>query len=641
MTPRRDRSSTGPGRSPLENASPSRSGFSRRRSSTLSAIRSTSSTKAPLGIRLGARAISAGRQAKPGATISDLVEPISANKNLQALALEQVKYPRDLPLAVLMAYSDAGDIVDLTSRVQADGRLDWIAPQGRWTLYALFAGWHGKLVERAAPGGEGFVIDHFSTDAIRQYLLPFDRAFAGHRLSGLRAFFNDSYEVDDATGEADWTPRFFAEFEKRRGYDLRRHLPALLGGGDGDTGARVLADYRETISDLLLETFTTEWAAWARRHGRLVRNQAHGSPASLLDLYAASDIPETEGAEIQRFRWATSAAHVAGRRLVSAEAATWLGEHFSVRLADVRAAVDRFFVAGVNHIVYHGTAYSPVGDPWPGWQFYASVEFNPRNAWWDDFGALNAYVARVQSFMQSGRPDTDVLLYYPLYESLAVRGKTRLAHFGGAAPAPLGTMFENAAETLQAAGFTYDFISDRQVRGLRTGPKAQGPGPTGPDAIRNGRITAEGGSSYRTIVLPSSRYVPVETVIEILELARQGATVVSYGGWPADVSGVSDLDGKRARFKAAIGAIAFGPPALTVFGKPPSAAAVSCKAAISTGSSRAPTCSASQWSTRACSSRAGATPWAASISSATRATAHSTAGSHSTCVRRRSWRSIR
>lgn len=475
--------------------------------------------------------------------ITDLVEPLTANRNLQALALEQVKYPRDLPLTVLMAYSDAGEVSDLTSRVQADGRLDWTASQGRWTLYALFAGWHGKLVERAAPGGEGFVIDHFSTNAIRKYLLPFDRAFAGHTLAGLRAFFNDSYEVDDATGEADWTPQFFAEFERRRGYDLRRHLPALLGRDTNDVSARVLADYRETISDLLLETFTTEWTAWARRHGRQVRNQAHGSPASLLDLYAASDIPETEGTEIQRFKWATSAAHVAGHRLVSAEAATWLGEHFRVRLADVRAAIDRFFTAGVNHIVYHGTAYSPTGDPWPGWQFYASVEFNPQNAWWDDFSALNRYVARVQSFLQSGRPDTDVLLYYPFYESLDVRGKSMLAHFGGAAPPPQGTTFEKAAETLQSQGYTYDFISDRQVRRLLT---------------NSGRIITEGGASYTTMVLPSSRYVPLETLLQILQVARSGATVVSFDDWPSDVSGLTDLEGRRARFKAAIGAVTFG-----------------------------------------------------------------------------------
>jgi hypothetical protein len=477
--------------------------------------------------------------------IGDLVEPLTANKNLQALALEQVRYPRDLPLAALMAYSEAGDVVDLTARVQPGGSLDWSAPPGRWRLYAMFAGWHGKLVERAAPGGEGYVIDHFSTDAIRNYLLPFDRALAGRPLTGLRAFFNDSYEVDDATGQADWTPRFFAEFEKRRGYDLRRHLPALIDGADGDTSVRVLADYRETISDLLLDTFTREWAGWAKRHGRQVRNQAHGSPASLLDLYGASDIPETEGAEIQRFKWATSAAHVAGRRLVSAEAATWLGEHFRSRLADVRAAVDRFFVAGVNHVVYHGTAYSPAGEPWPGWQFYASVEFNPQNAWWDDFDALNAYVARVQSFMQAGRPDHDVLLYYPFYESLAQRGKSRLAHFGGAAPPAQGTTFEKAAELLQAAGFTYDFISDRQVRRLK---------------IADARITTEGGASYRTLVVPAARYVPLETFLQIVEIARGGATVISFDGWPADVSGLGDLDGRRRRFKAAMSATTFGAP---------------------------------------------------------------------------------
>ena len=473
--------------------------------------------------------------------VSDLAEPLTANRDLQSLALEQVKYARDLPLIVLMGYSEHGSSADLTSYVQRDGKLDWTAPSGRWTLYALFDAWHGKLVERAAPGGEGFVIDHFSTDAIKKYLLPFDRALAGHSLRGLRAFFNDSYEVDDATGEADWTPLFLDEFMKRRGYDLRRQLPALFGGSaTSDIGARVLADYRETISDLLLDTFTTEWSAWAKRHGRQVRNQAHGSPASLLDLYGASDIPETEGTEIQRFKWATSAAHVAGRRLVSAEAATWLGEHFRVRLADVRAAVDQFFVAGVNHIVYHGTAYSPQGDQWPGWQFYASVEFNPRNAWWDDFGALNTYITRVQSFLQSGRPDTDVLLYYPFYESLTVAGKSRLAHYGGAAPSAQGTAFERAAGMLQSAGFTYDFISDRQVQRLVT---------------EQGRLTTAGSASYRTIVLPSCRYVPLETFLKIMELARSGATVVSFENWPSDVTGLADLDTRRTTLKEAIDAV--------------------------------------------------------------------------------------
>jgi hypothetical protein len=449
-----------------------------------------------------------------------------------------VKYPRDLPLSAVIAYGESGRVTDLTARVGSDRGLDWTAPE-RSTVYALFTGWHGKLVERAAPGGEGNVIDHFSRNAIRSYLAQFDRAFAQGGEPGLRAFFNDSYEVDDASGQGDWTPLLFEEFQKRRGYDLRNHLPALLGRDTGAAAARVLVDYRETISDLLLETFTAEWGAWARGRGAVIRNQAHGSPANLLDLYAASDIPETEGTDIPRFTWATSAAHVAGRRLVSAEAATWLGEHFRTTLAEVRAAVDHFFIAGVNHIVYHGTAYSPDTEPWPGRQFYAAVEFNPRNAWWDDFAALNRYVTRAQSFLQSGRADHEILLYFPFHDAVATRGNALLTHFGGANARTSAAGFEEAGDSLHRRGFTYDYISDRQLRATRS------------DA---GRLVT-GGGSYAVLVLPAVRSMPLETLEHVLALARQGATVVFWKQWPSDVPGLKDLDARQQRLAQLTGSV--------------------------------------------------------------------------------------
>jgi hypothetical protein len=435
-----------------------------------------------------------------------------------------------------MAYGESGKVADITRHVDAAGILQW-KPMERTSVYALFSTSHGKLVERAAPGGEGNVIDHFSRTAIRSYLDRFDRAFANRSVKGLRAFFNDSYEVDDATGQGNWTPLLFDAFRKRRGYDLREHLPALLEPATNDTGARVIADYRETISDLLLETFTAEWRAWAVRHGSIVRNQAHGSPANILDLYAASDIPETEGTEIPRFKWATSAASVAGRRLVSAEAATWLGEHFRSTLADVRAAVDHFFVAGVNSIVYHGTAYSPEDAPWPGWQFYASVEFNRRAPWWDDFAALNAYVTRTQSFLQSGRPDHDVLLYFPFADAVATRGNALLTHFGGANRPTAAEGFEAAAAILQSRGFTFDYVSDRQLRETRS---------------VGGRLRTKGGSEYRVLVLPSSRFMPLETLEHIVSLARSGASVVVAGAGPAAVAGLASLAARRERFGRAL-----------------------------------------------------------------------------------------
>src|SRR4030042_2536291 len=150
--------------------------------------------------------------------ISELSEPIGANKDLQAIAPEQIRFQKPLPLQVLMAYSNEGYILDLTKRVGQDGKLNWTAPPGTWTLYALFQGWHGKMVERAAPGGEGDVIDHFSEQALTHHLDQFDLAFIGKNIRSLRAFFNDSYEVDDARGQADWTPDLPAEFQKRRGH---------------------------------------------------------------------------------------------------------------------------------------------------------------------------------------------------------------------------------------------------------------------------------------------------------------------------------------------------------------------------------------------------------------------------------------
>ena len=170
-------------------------------------------------------------------TVSDVIEPVAANRDLQSLAIEQIKYPRLLRPVAVVAYGDSGRITDLTGLVDGDGRLNWHAPE-RSIVYALFSGSHGKLVERAAPGGEGYVIDHFSRNAIRSYLARFDRAFDSHPPVGLRAFFNDSYEVDDATGQGNWTPMLLDEFQKRRGYDLRRHLPALLGAGNTDLDIR-------------------------------------------------------------------------------------------------------------------------------------------------------------------------------------------------------------------------------------------------------------------------------------------------------------------------------------------------------------------------------------------------------------------
>lgn len=473
--------------------------------------------------------------------IEDMAYPIADNGQLQEHAYEQVRYPLELPLIAVTAHSTAGDYVDLTSEVQEDGTLDWTAPEGDWTVCALFLGWHGKLVERAGPGGEGDVIDHFSGEAIERYLKHFDEAFKGWDVSKIRYYFNDSYEVDDARGNSDWTPEFFDEFQARRGYDLRPHMAELLGvAGDEDTQNRVVFDYRETIGALLREKYSRMWQEWAASQGKGIRNQAHGSPANILDLYSVSDVPETEGRSIIGMKTASSAAHVTDKPLTSSESCTWLNEHFHATLGDVKTSVDTYFLSGVNHIFYHGTCLSPEDAPWPGWLFYAAVHFQPTHPFWKDFGAFNAYVARCQSFLQAGRPDNDILLFFDATDLLSVRGREQLLyHMNQNTPAM--SAIGASANDLYDKGYSWDYITDKMVQeDIHT---------------ERGELVTRGGNRYRTLIVPRCEKMYANTLERLVELASRGATILVEEELPEDVPGLGDLQKNRdrlARLKASL-----------------------------------------------------------------------------------------
>jgi hypothetical protein len=349
------------------------------------------------------------------------------------------------------------------------------------------------MVKRAAPGGEGLVVDPFSTHALERYLAPFDRAIATFPRDLVRGQFHDSFEYFNAS----WTNRLPEVFRQRHGYDLQDYATELLARDpagvtriDRDTLARVKADYRATLGQLHLE-YLRAWVAWSHRMGWTVRNQSHGAPANLLDLYGAVDIPETEifgstpfpipglrreAGEVRHdqdlpeplvVRMASSAAHVMGRPLASSESATWLRDHWKESLAYVKPELDRILVEGINHIFYHGTVFSPQDAPWPGWLFYASTQFNPNNTWWRDFAELNRYVARVQSVLQRGRPDNDILLYWPAADVWDdVKGLAKMLtvhHVGWLTEEPVGKL----ARQLGERGHAFDYVSDEQLAATR------------------------------------------------------------------------------------------------------------------------------------------------------------------------------
>ncbi len=432
-------------------------------------------------------------------------------------------------LECVMVVSTDGAQSNLTAQVE-DGHLNWTAPPGKWRLYAVLQSGPAQQVKRAAPGGEGNVLDPYSTAALGRYLADFDKAFAGYHGAMPRCQFHDSFEYYGAQ----WTPEFFNEFSARRGYDLRTQLPALFGEGPEDTIARVQGDYRETISDLHL-AYIQQWTAWAHGHGCLSRDQAHGSPGNLLDIYAASDIPETEifgpvsekGIPLNKF--SSSAAHLSGRNLASSESFTWLTEHFQASFSQVKQAADYLFLTGVNHILFHGIPYSPADAAWPGWQFYAAVNFGPEGGLWHDMPEFAAYVTRCQSVLQSGTSANDVLLYFPVQDVWQTPGKLIMQN-------PMSKSFTNVAIALWERGYAFDHLSDRFLASAE---------------CVNGRVML-GGNGYRAVVVPQCARMPEATLTKLTELARAGASILFQGNLPEDVSGLNDLEKRRAQFQKSL-----------------------------------------------------------------------------------------
>ncbi|HYO09126.1 MAG TPA: glycosyl hydrolase [Tepidisphaeraceae bacterium] len=404
----------------------------------------------------------------------------------------------------------------------------------------------GMKVKRASPGGAGLVLNPFSEGAMQRYLVPFDDAFAKFPRDLIRSQFHDSFEY-----MGNFSPDLLDRFKQSRGYDLREQSAAFFGQGDADTVARVKHDYRQTL-DEAHGAYMRAWVEWCHKNGWKARNQAHGSPGNLLDLYAGSDIPETETfgstplpipgyrrdeRDIGRdspqpvmARFAASAAHVTGKNLVSCETFTWLREHFKSSLAMMKPEVDQMFLCGINHVLYHGTCFSPADAAWPGWQFYASVEYAPQMPIWRDLPAFNAYVARVQAVLQSGKADNDLLIYWPVSDLWMQAPGTELRLSMHKTDLLLESPFGQLAQRLQGRGYAFDFASDAQLA----------------------TAAAAGKLNYRAVIVPPCQYLRPETAEALKKLAAGGVPVLYVGAAaPSDVPGFANLADRRAKLAEA------------------------------------------------------------------------------------------
>ncbi len=414
----------------------------------------------------------------------------------------------------------------------------------------------GQKVKRAAPGGEGLVLDPFNANGMVQYLSRFDSAFSKSPQKP-RAMYNDSYEAYGAN----WTDDFAQQFKSRRNYDLLDKLTLLNDSIGNPEATLVKIDYHQTLAELLLERYAKPWTDWSRAHGFVTRYQAHGSPGNLLDLYEAADIPETESFGTSRFnipglrvdpdysidqfgtpnplamKFASSAANLSGKKLVSSETGTWLANHFKVSLSQIKPQIDELFTAGINHIFYHGSTYSPEKEGFPGWLFYASTNFGKTSHFSEHFPLLNQYVEWCQKLLQDSKPDNDVLVYFPIHDLWATKarsgGGVHLLEVHHVDRWLLDLPFGKLSERLWEEGYAFDFVSDLQLKHFEV------------DA--NGALSS-GSATYKTLVIPSTTYLPEETLKELSRLANAGGKIVFDGKLPAMVTGNANHEERQTTF---------------------------------------------------------------------------------------------
>ena len=418
------------------------------------------------------------------------------------------------------------DVVNLTSKMKADGTLHWTPPAGRWKVVRFGYADTGATNHPAVPSGQGLEVDKFNpvyvADYLHGYLDPIQKALGpsfGHHPSYITM---DSWEA----GMQNWTDDMIAQFKRRRGYDPTPYLPVLAGHivKNADISDRFLWDFRRTLADMYADDFYGTMEAELNKRGLKTYAEASGValeiPEDTLLNKSKVDIPMAEfwvhhlhpqSEYYVDVRQAASAGHVFGKPIVAAEAFTggWYEAPYTLK-----KVADYWFAQGINRLVFHSTAIQPL-DTKPG-NTMVGTHLNRNITWAEEAKPFMDYVARNDYMLQQGRFVADVAYLLP-------EGAPSTQPFWGAGLTPE-----------LPKGYDYDVINtDVLLHDATVGS--------------DGRIHLPSGMSYRVLVLPPTTRMSVAVIDKIAELVRAGAWIV--GPRPRHSTGLAGYPQSEATVK--------------------------------------------------------------------------------------------
>jgi len=462
-------------------------------------------------------------------------------------------------------------IINLTSKLNPDGSLNWKAPNGNWTILRVGHTSTGHT-NATGGGGMGLECDKFNPEAVK---LQFDNWYGEALKHGgpeiakkvLSIFHVDSWEC----GSQNWSPLFKAEFLKRRGYDLTPYLPIITGlpVESAAVSENFLYDVRKTISELVVDQFYKTLAKLAKEQGVTFTAESI-APTMMSDglmHYKTVDIPMGEfwlnsptHDKPNDMLDAISGAHIYGKNIIQAEAFTTVRMDWNENPANMKTLQDRNYALGINKLVYHVFTHNPWTDRKPGMTLDGvGLYFQRDQTWWKAGKAWIDYATRTQNLLQQGKPVVDIAVFTGeelprrsvlpdrLVETLpGIFGadvveaeKKRLANIGEPLrQIPAGVTHsanmadpENWVNPLR--GYTYDSFN---------------PDVLNTATVKDGNVVFQSGATYKILVIPGKmkmnpnyQYISYGMVKKLSELVKAGAKVI-IGDKPLYQSGIKQVN---------------------------------------------------------------------------------------------------
>lgn len=398
---------------------------------------------------------------------------------------------------------DPASVIDLSARIYENGIIEWKIPDGEWIILRTAMAPTGMKNAPAPPAATGYECDKMDKAAIRKhfeaYLGNFFREMPAAERKSLKHIIIDSYEA----GSQNWSPVMKGYFADRYGYDPTPWLPVFTGRivKSRDLSNRFLWDVRRLVADLISENYVGELRKIANEKGLKLwlENYGHwGFPGEFLQYGGHSDAVAGEfwfenpiwNLGPVETRAASSAAHIYGKNVVSAESYT-AGFNFRQTPATMKARGDWSFTQGINHSVLHVYIHQPYeSTKIPGVTAWFGMSFQRNNTWFEQSRAWIDYMRRCHYLLQQGKQVADVCYFT-----------------GEDAPKMTGVRNPELPR-----GYDFDYINADVIENRLE--------------VKDGRLVLPDGMSYRLMVLPPLETMRPEVLRKIRDLIAHGASVL-------------------------------------------------------------------------------------------------------------------